>query len=199
MIPEAQQQATSELSDIIGRNQKRLRTRRGLSLERLAAVSGVSKSMLGQIEQGKSAPTINLLWKVAKALDVPFSALYTSSGDEDVTVIPADKTKILYSHDNLFSSRALFPFDGEGRKVEFYELELKPRGEEVASPHAAGTIENLVVSEGEVEITVEHKKYRLGKKDAINFKADVPHSYRNTSLNNKAVIYLVMIYAGKDN
>ena len=52
-----------------------MRVKRGLSLERLAKASGVSRAMLCQIELGQSAPTINILWKIARALDVPFSAL----------------------------------------------------------------------------------------------------------------------------
>lgn len=187
--------APNDLSTIIGKNQKRLRVKQGFSLEKLAALSGVSKSMLGQIEQGKSTPTINLLWKIAQALEVPFAALYSSGHEDDVVVLPSSKAKILYSQDGLFSSRALFPAKDEAQKIEFYELELKPRGQETAEAHAPGTFENLVVAEGEVEVVIDHKAYNLSKKDAINFKADVPHSYRNTSHQNKAIIYLVMIYA----
>ena len=54
-----------DLAHVLGRNLRRLRTRQGLSLERLAKVSGVSRAMLGQIELGRSVPTIGLLWKVA--------------------------------------------------------------------------------------------------------------------------------------
>ncbi len=188
----------NDLSNIIGVNLKRLRVKGGLSLERLAAISGVSKSMLGQIEQGKSAPTINLLWKVAQALGVPFSALYSNSNNSEVEVLPLTKAKVLYSQDGSFSSRALFPFDAENRNTEFYELRIKPRGEERAEAHANGTIENIVVSEGEVEILVEHKSYLLAKGDAIHFKADVPHTYRNYSNSSVSVLYLVMVYPQKN-
>lgn len=179
---------------VIAANLKKLRIKNGLSLERLAKVSGVSKSMLGQIEQGKSAPTINLLWKVAKALEVPFSALYANAEEQEVVLLQASNAKILYSKDGSFSSRALFPFNEEQKKVEFYELELKPEGEERAEAHALGTIENLVVAEGEVEVTVQKQRFKLRTKDAVYFKADVPHTYRNTSDSNRAVLYLVMVY-----
>ena len=49
-----------ELNEIIAENLKRLRTERGLSLGRLAELSGVSKVMLSQVEKGESSPTINL-------------------------------------------------------------------------------------------------------------------------------------------
>ena len=63
-----------DLSAVVGHNLRLLRSRRGYSLERLAQISGVSRAMLGQIELGRSAPTINLLWKVARALEIPLSA-----------------------------------------------------------------------------------------------------------------------------
>ena len=60
-----------ELNEIIAENLKRLRTERGLSLGRLAELSGVSKVMLSQVEKGESSPTINTLWKIATGLQVP--------------------------------------------------------------------------------------------------------------------------------
>src|SRR5213075_2573730 len=68
----------ADLAPVVGGNLRRLRTKRGLSLERLAQLSGVSRAMLGQIELGQSAPTINVLWKIAAGLGVTFSALLTA-------------------------------------------------------------------------------------------------------------------------
>ncbi|WP_277614345.1 helix-turn-helix domain-containing protein [Kaistia nematophila] len=184
---------SGELAALVGRNLRRLRTRRGHSLERLAKLSGVSRAMLSQIETGKSAPTINLLWKVATALGVPFATLMNGQEARGTTVMLRDKAKILTSSDGRFSSRALFPFSGE-RKVEFYELRLGPNHREDADPHAPGTLENLVVAQGTIEIIAGRDAPQvLGEGDAIAFEADVPHSYRNLRA-SEAVIYLVMTY-----
>lgn len=63
------------LNAIIAANLKRLRMERNLSLGQLAELSGVSKVMLGQIEKGDSNPTINMLWKIANGLKVPYTVL----------------------------------------------------------------------------------------------------------------------------
>jgi transcriptional regulator with XRE-family HTH domain len=63
-----------ELVLIVGKNLRRLRTQRGLSLERLAKISGVSRAMLSHIELAQSVPTIVTLDKISKALDIPFTA-----------------------------------------------------------------------------------------------------------------------------
>ena len=184
---------TADLAISIGRNLRRLRVRQGYSLERLATASGVSRAMLGQIELGKSVPTISLLWKVAKALGVPFSALNVDGESFSNRVLRADEAKILTSRDGRFTSRALFPHDAE-RRVEFYEIELAPHATEKASAHAPGTLENLIVTAGEVEISVGGETHHLKAKDAILFQADLPHVYKNVCA-EKAVIYLVMSYA----
>ncbi len=182
----------TNLTPVLGANLRRIRTKRGLSLERLAAESGVSRAMLSQIELGHSTPTINLLWKVATALGVPFSALISARDRAAFAVLRSGDAKVLTSREGKFTSRALFPFDSP-RRFEFYELRLSPRSEEQADPHAPGTIENLVVSAGSVEIQAENERFVLEAGDAIVFHADVPHAYRNLG-ERDAVMYLVMTY-----
>ncbi len=187
--------APADLTPVVGENLRRLRTQRGLSLEKLAKASGVSRAMLGQIELGQSAPTINVLWKIARALGVPFSTLITHRGGGTTRVMSREGAKRLTSADGRFVSRALFPFDAP-RTVEFYELRLGVRGVEDAEPHPPGTVENLVVSQGQVDIVIQGERHALGPGDAILFEADVPHAYRNTG-DVDAMMYLVMTYAEK--
>src|SRR5579862_5732897 len=72
-----------DITATVAANLRRLRAERGVPLEELAARSDVSRSMLSQIELGRSTPTINVLFRIAKALDHPFSALIA-----DATVGP---------------------------------------------------------------------------------------------------------------
>jgi transcriptional regulator with XRE-family HTH domain len=183
----------TDLAPVVGANLRRLRTRRGLSLERLAQISGVSRAMLGQIELGQSAPTINVLWKIARALEVTFSALISARTQSGALVLRSTESKILTSKDRSFSSRALFPFD-EPRRVEFYELRLGGGAVEDADAHPPGTSENLVVTAGTIEIDVGGDTHRLEAGDSILFEADSPHAYRNPG-KVEAVMYLVMTYA----
>jgi transcriptional regulator with XRE-family HTH domain len=183
----------TDLAPVVGGNLRRLRTRRGLSLERLAQISGVSRAMLGQIELGQSAPTINVLWKIARALEVTFSALISARTQSGAMVLRATESKILTSKDRSFTSRALFPFD-EPRRVEFYELRLAAASVEEADAHPPGTSENLVVTAGSLEIDVAGDTHRLETGDSILFEADTPHAYRNPG-KVETVMYLVMTYA----
>jgi len=185
--------AATDGAPMVGVNLRRLRSKRGLSLQRLAQQAGVSRAMLSQIELGRSTPTISLLWKISQALDVTFSAFLTSQQGRTPVVMTAQSGKLLTNQAGTFSSRALFPLDG-ARRSEFYELRMSAGVEEHASPHPPGTSENLVVSSGTIEIGVEQTLYRLAPGDAVLFAADVPHFYRNVGT-TPAVMYLVVSYA----
>lgn len=187
-------EASRSFSRAVGTNLRRLRRRRGLSLERLSQASGVSRAMLGQVELGRSTPTINVLWKIARALDVSFSALITHPSAASPTVLRASEGRTLTSHSGAFVSRALFPFDSP-RAVEFYELRLAPASVERADAHPPGTNEHLVVVVGELEMIVDGIRHRLSAGDAIVFAADVQHEYWNSG-QVPLQMYLVMTYKG---
>ena len=187
--------ADANLGAVVGQNIRRLRGRRGLSLDALARASGVSRAMLGQIETGRSVPTINVVWKIASAFNVPFATLIATQGSDQVRVFPAAGARALTSASGDFSSRALFPFDGEQR-AEFYELRLKAGATEDAEAHAPGTMENLVVAKGRLDIVIAGQCKTLSQGDAILFQADRPHAYINPSAEDM-IAYLVMTYVNQ--
>lgn len=186
--------APAALARVVGQNLKRLRRRQGNSLERLAKLSGVSRAMLGQIETGRSVPTVGLLAKIAVALDVSISSLLTSQDAVETEVLRQGKTRAIVSSEGRFVARALFPLGGE-RRVEFYEVTIASGHREDAGAHAPGTRENLVVVDGAIEVQVGRERPVLLKEgDALLFAADQPHTYRNTG-SSLGRFHLVMTYA----
>ncbi|ABC23411.1 helix-turn-helix domain-containing protein [Rhodospirillum rubrum] len=184
--------SAEDLMPVVGENLRRLRTGRGLSLDRLAKLSGVSRAMLGQIELGRSAPTITVLWKIARALDVPFSAFVAAPALSKAVVLRRSEASWLTSTDGRFSSRALFPFDAP-RRVEFYEVVLSGHSIAQSHPHPAGTVETLTVARGVLEVDSGPRIHRLDPGDALQFEADIDHAYRNPG-GDDTVFYLVMTY-----
>lgn len=182
-----------ELDAVIGGNLRELRSQRSLSLDATARLTGLSRSMLGQIELGQNTPSVGVVWKIARAFEVPFAALLASPQKVTTAVLRHDKAKRLISADGRFSSRALFPF-GEANKVEFYELWLKGHASEEAEAHQPGTRENLVVTSGKLVVEFSGTRHELAKGDAIVFGADVPHVYINPG-SDDCWMHLVMTYS----
>lgn len=175
---------------LLGRNLRRLRIRQGLSLERLARLSGVSRAMLGQIELGRSVPTVTVLWKVARALDVSFAALTSFTGHEGVVVMRHDQAQTLLSADGGAVSRPLTPTEGD-RRVEFREVVLRAGALESGVCHQPGTMQNIVVANGHVELSLAGRRIDLGPRDAILFDADQHHGWRNVG-DGDATLYMVV-------
>jgi transcriptional regulator with XRE-family HTH domain len=175
---------------VLGENLRRRRTRRGLSLERLSKASGVSRAMLGQIELGRSSPTVGVLWKIAQALELPIAALISAPESPVMIVLPEAEAKLLISGDKGFSSRALFPPTARSR-TGFYELRLAAGASERFEPLPQGTVGNLVVLRGRLEITLRGQTYRLEKGDAFFYESDVAHQFRNANT-DEVVVYQVI-------
>jgi rhodanese-related sulfurtransferase/transcriptional regulator with XRE-family HTH domain len=180
------------LDAVVGENLHALRSARGLSLDTLARLTGLSRTLLGQIELGKTSPSVGVVWKLARAFDVPFSMLLATAQSTAISVLRTKAAKRIVGGDGKFSSRALFPLGGDP-DAEFYELSLAPYSREDAQPHQPGTRENLVVAAGRLELIVGAERFELSKGDAIVFGADVAHSYANPD-KEECWMYLVMTY-----
>jgi transcriptional regulator with XRE-family HTH domain len=185
-----------ELLSSVGRTVRALRMRKGYSLERLAKQARVSRAMLSQIELAQSAPTITLLWRIAAALDVPFSALLGAEAAPRARLVRAEHGVRLRSERGGMISRPLFPVGVRPRRTELYELELAPSASEPSAPHPAGTVENLVVVRGELRVLVGGDAFLLGAGDALEFQADVEHAYENASA-RPLTVHLAITYASE--
>jgi rhodanese-related sulfurtransferase/transcriptional regulator with XRE-family HTH domain len=191
--PPAEEGAAPELDAVVGTNVKELRAQRGYTLDVLAGLSGVGRQTLGQIELGRTVPSLGTLWKIARAFDVPFAALLARPGTAETRIFRQASAKRIVGADGRFSTRALFSPDDK-RSFEFYELWLAGHGREDAEPHAPGTRENLVVNAGRLVIELGKERYELGKGDAIEFTADLPHAYVNPAT-EECWANLVMTYS----
>lgn len=183
----------NELATIIGGNVRRFRKQRGWSLEQFGRAAKVSRAMLGQIELSRSVPTITVLWKIARALDVPISTLLGRDIHDGPRLMPAAKASILTSASGRLRMWALCPAD-HARKIGFHEMVLQGDTLEDIEAQAQGTLENLVVCQGAVEVFIGTGMYSLIAGDAIFFSADVAHSYRNPHP-TPARCYVVTSYA----
>ena len=182
-----------KLGATVAERLQRLINRKGRSYEKIADLSGLEVAELRRIGRGEDTPTIAHLWRIANALGVPFGSLIASKESSSPLVIRKIEAQPVRSGDGGFVSRALYPYDSQ-RPVEFYHVTIGPSHIERSEAHPPGTKETLVVAKGSIEVVVGREPpVQLDEGDAVDFLADVPHSYRNLSV-APATIYLVMSY-----
>jgi transcriptional regulator with XRE-family HTH domain len=182
-----------ELNELIAQNLKRIREERKISLDRVAELTGVSKSMLGQIERGNSSPTVATVWKIANGLKVSFTALM-SSPQSDISVVEKAAIKPLIEDNGKYRLYPLFPIEAD-RSFEIYCVEIKPGGYLSAEAHPAQTTEFITVYSGELTLRVRDQELQIAEGNSIRFKAHYPHAYHNSG-KKLAVLNLVINYSG---
>ena len=177
----------------LGHRVKQLRSDRGWSLEALASASGVSRSMLSQIEREQANPTLAVTLRIAQAFGMTLGELLQAPGaSSSVSVIRADDRAYHYRSDKNCRVRTLSPLNLE-KDVELYEVQLQPGGALRSAPHFEGTREFLTVQKGRVRVESAGDAEMLQPGDSASYRADVPHAIVNTG-RSEAVIFLVDIY-----
>ena len=183
-----------DLQKVIANNIKGIREKKKLTLDGAAMQTGVSRSMLAQIEKGDVNPTISILWKIANGYKVSFTSLVENS-TENALLIRADDVTPLIEDKEKYLNFPAFPFQ-ESRLFETYRIQIEPDGFLKAQPHMAGTEEYITVFSGSVEICANNESYQLFVGDSLRFKADVEHSYKN--IGKHTVQLSMLIYYGKE-
>ncbi len=186
-------EAVEPINRHLGARVKQLRAERDWSLEALAAASGVSRSMLSQIEREQANPTLAVTQRIARAFSMSLGDLVETPGvTSSVTVIRADDRAYHYRSDKHCRIRTLSPLNLE-KDVEFYEVQLQAGGALRSAPHFAGTREFLTVESGQVRVESGGDAEDLAPGDSASYRADVPHAILNTG-KTVATIFLVDIY-----
>jgi transcriptional regulator with XRE-family HTH domain len=181
------------LSGELCRRVRQLRAERGWSLEALARASGVSRSMLSQIERQAANPTLAVTLRIARAFSLSLSDLVpTPSAGSTVEVIRAGDRAYHYRSDAHCSIRTLSPLHLE-KDVEFYEVRLKRGGALRSAAHFKGTREFLTVQKGRLRVESAGDSEELGPGDSATYRADVDHALVNTGP-TEALLLLVDIY-----
>jgi transcriptional regulator with XRE-family HTH domain len=177
----------------LGTRVKHLRNERGWSLESLANASGVSRSMLSEIEREQANPTLAVTMRIAQAFGMALGDLLEMpSASSSVNVIRAEDRAYHYRSDKYCQIRTLSPLNLE-KDVEFYEVQLKPGGALRSAPHFEGTREFLTVQKGEIRVESAGDSEALKPGDSASYRADVNHAIVNVGKGD-AILFLVDIY-----
>lgn len=172
---------------------KRLRKEHGWTLEQLATASGVSRSMLSQIERGAANPTLAVAFRIAQAFGISLATLVDApTGSPQIDVVRADDRNSFFRNDDVCRIRTLSPLHLE-KDVEFYELRLKPGATLASASHFEGTREFLTIEKGAVRLNSSDEVCELQPGDSAHYPADVPHRIENIG-RGEAVAFLVVIY-----
>ena len=172
----------------LGNRLSSLRKRKNMTLDDLSAKSGVSKSILSQIERDLSNPTVTTISRISDALGEKLSDFFLKIEAGEVNSIESSKeTPSITSKDGLCELNIL----GAGETVnwlQWYLLEMKPKGVLDSKSHGPKTFENLTVIDGQIEVICGTSKEKLSKGDTFRFQSNKEHSIKNISKQKTQVL-----------
>ena len=163
-----------DIHDRLAASLKSARKSKGLSLDGVAKLSGVSRSMVSQIERGESSPTVATLWNLTQALQVDFAGLLEGKTAPGIEVIRAESAPTIDGRGQGVRIRILSPAEAAGEH-EVYELSFADGGVLASDPHSPGCREHLTVLEGEVRVQSGEEERSLRAGDTARYFADRPH------------------------
>lgn len=169
----------SEQIEALAAELKHQRRRQSLSLEQLASMSGVSRSMISKIERGEAVPSTVILSRLAESLGVTFAKLMLPAAEREILVIPASVQPVLRDQASGFQRRCLSPVL-PGRGIDWVLNTLPPgsaTGEFTA--HRRGVEEYIYVLRGRLRATIGERMLILSEGDSLYFEADLPHAFSN--------------------
>lgn len=175
----------------VGERLHMIRQNKGLSLDEVAKLTGVSKPALAQIERGTTSPTVNTLWKISNGVNVPLSYLLQEQAEEFKIVDLESKAPIL-EYGQAMTAYALFPYEPT-RNIEVFYIDFAAGCEHKSTRHIDGVEEYVFVLSGTLTITFGSQSCTLHERQAIRFGADVDHAYQNPT-ERPCTIYNIIYY-----
>jgi transcriptional regulator with XRE-family HTH domain len=175
--------AAEDLNARIAERVRDLRAARALSLDALAARSGVSRSMISLIERGESSPTAVVLEKLAAGLGVTMTAMFDAPRSDAVIGGPVarrDEQPVWRDPGSGYVRRNVSPA-AVPQPMQIAEVEFPPRSR-VAFETGARDLrihQQVWVLEGTIEITVGDEHHRLRDGDCLAMQLDRPTMFHN--------------------
>jgi transcriptional regulator with XRE-family HTH domain len=173
--------ALDDKNEYLGVRLRHGRMTLGLRLRELADKAKCSESMISKIENGRAVPSLNILYRIAEALDLTVGQLFEKPTEPSGLLSRAGERPIvkidpLRSGPGLTLER-LIPYD-KSRLLQGSIHNIAPGGGTDGLITHEGE-EVAYVLEGKVEFLIGEARHLLNAGDSICYRSEQPHGYTN--------------------
>lgn len=184
----------AKAAETLGSNIRRVRKRRGLTIEQVADSSGMSISFISQVERNLISPSVNSLQKISRALGIQIGGFFDDHNSANRVVRANERPRLIYPNRSE-EEYLLTPVKSKYLQVLYYRL--KPGATSGETPYSHESDEEFgVVLKGRLEVSVASDVYQLNEGDAVTFDSRLPHSWRNPSKKDECLVLWVVTPPG---
>lgn len=183
--------AAGSVASRFGARVRAERTRLGMTLDELAAATGVSRATLSNIERGEHSPSLTKATDVARTLGVSLAQLL---GEEErrPTVTIRRGERLVFRDAATGIERQLLSPPFAGRGIEWIRATLPPgAATDDVQPYHPAIDKYVLVEAGRLRVVVGAEGHLLEAGDAFYFRADVLHRFENAGA--EACSYLAVL------
>lgn len=175
-----------DLGSRIARTLRREREAAGLSVSELARRANVSKGTVSQLENGSGNPSVETLWAIGVALDVPFAVLVDQQAHAPTLIRAADLSGVPSAA--AAYSATLLSASPPGARRDVYLIRAEPGEPRRSMPHHPGTTEHVVLIAGRASIGPAEAPVALAPGDYLSYPGDAPHVFEAFEPGTSAVL-----------
>lgn len=166
----------------VGHKLRALRLRKKIALVDLGRHTGLSASMLSQLETGKMIPTLPTLARIAMVFDVGLEHFFDDRKRQKVFSVVRSDERLKFPERPELQTPAYFfeclAFATQGKELQAYLAEFPKRNPDEIAEHFHQGSEFLYMLEGSIAIRFEQEDHVLRAGDSVYFDSSEPHSYR---------------------
>jgi len=178
----------------VGANISRIRKTAGLTIKDISIMSGVTPSLISQIENDKANPSLSTLLAISKALNIDISSIFDGPMNKGESPVIRAADRALCYNFNKWTSYLLTNMDPEKFTVSFNSIEPGASTDKSPemNPRNATGYEFCYLLTGKIHIELEGQVYILNAGDTISFEAKKKHTVSNPSNNIAEAIWLIV-------
>jgi len=184
------------LSYGLGAKLRQLRLRKKIGLVDLGKHTGLSASMLSQLETGKMVPTLPTLTRIAMVFDVGLEYFFDFRSQEKLFSVVRSNERLKFPEDSSSAVPSYYfeclAFATRGKDLGAYWAEFPSRSLEEVVEHKHDGSEFIYILEGSIGIRYFDRDYVLKTGDSVYFDASEAHSYRGLGESGGKAIVITM-------
>lgn len=169
---------------------KAFRSANRLTLKQLGEKAGCTDAYLSQLERGLANPSVMILKKIATALSVRVADFFVEPEPNENDVVLKEKDRVNMSFRRDGPKIQMLVRNIQNKRMQPFYTTIKPGGGSKGAYSHTGE-ECGIVLQGELELNLNGKAYRVKKNESFYFSSQGLHNWSNPGKKKTIVLWVV--------